>query len=119
MIATFDPFNSRLQTNPDFDSYCQKEINDFDGALVSGFRLVPLSHYKEIFDGKIEQIKSWKEANPAIYIHAEIGSFQTPEIMKYLMKRLPVDSLGLNEDELARAVDIESGWKGMLDGVFS
>jgi ADP-dependent phosphofructokinase/glucokinase len=28
-----------------------------------------------------------------------------------------VDSLGLNEDELARAVDIESGWRGMLDGV--
>jgi ADP-dependent phosphofructokinase/glucokinase len=117
LIATFDPFNSRLQTNPDFDSYCRKEIKDFDGALVSGFHLVPLSHYKEIFDGKIEQIKSWKEANPAIYIHAEMGSFQTPEIMKYLMKRLPADSLGLNEDELARAVDIESGWKGMLDGV--
>jgi ADP-dependent phosphofructokinase/glucokinase len=117
LIATFDPFNSRLQTNPDFDSYCQKEINDFDGALVSGFHLVPLSHYKEIFDLKIEQIKSWKEANPAIYIHAEMGSFQRPEIMKYLMKRLPVDSLGLNEDELARAVDIESGWRGMLDGV--
>jgi ADP-dependent phosphofructokinase/glucokinase len=117
LIATFDPFNSRLQTNPDFDSYCQKEINDFDGALVSGFHLVPLSHYKEIFDLKIEQIKSWKEANPAIYIHAEMGSFQRPEIMKYLMKRLPVDSFGLNEDELARAVDIESGWRGMLDGV--
>ena len=117
LIATFDPFNSRLQTNPDFDSYCQKEINDFDGALVSGFHLVPLSHYKEIFDLKIEQFKSWKEANPAIYIHAEMGSFQRPEIMKYLMKRLPVDSLGLNEDELARAVDIESGWRGMLDGV--
>jgi ADP-dependent phosphofructokinase/glucokinase len=117
LIATFDPFNSRLQTNPDFDSYCQKEINDFDGALVSGFHLVPLSHYKEIFDLKIEQIKSWKEANPAIYIHAEMGSFQRPEIMKYLMKRHPVDSLGLNEDELARAVDLESGWRGMLDGV--
>ena len=117
LIATFDPLNSRLQTNPDFDSYCQKEINDFDGALVSGFHLVPLSHYKEIFDLKIEQFKSWKEANPSIYIHAEMGSFQRPEIMKYLMKRLPVDSLGLNEDELARAVDIESGWRGMLDGV--
>ncbi|MDD1759196.1 MAG: hypothetical protein LUQ44_01170 [Methanothrix sp.] len=117
LIATFDPFNSRLQTNPDFDSYCRKEIKDFDGALVSGFHLVPLSHYKEIFDRKIDQIQSWKEANPAIYIHAEMGSFQRPEIMKYLMKRLPADSLGLNEDELARAVDIESGWKGMLDGV--
>jgi ADP-dependent phosphofructokinase/glucokinase len=117
LIATFDPFNSRLQTNPDFDSFCRNEISDFDGALVSGFHLVPQTRYKEIFEPRIEQIRSWKEANPSIFIHAEMGSFQKPEIMKYLMKRLPVDSLGLNEDELARAVDLESGWRGMLDGV--
>ncbi len=38
-----------------------------------------------------------------MFIHAEMGSFQNPEIMQYLLPQLSVDSLGLNEDELAAA----------------
>ena len=43
LIATFDPLNSRLFSSPDFDAYCQENIKDFDGAIVSGFHLVPVS----------------------------------------------------------------------------
>lgn len=112
LIASYDPLNSRLYSNPDFDNYCMENIYRIDGALVSGFHLAPLQNYKEIFDGKIRDIKSWKTKNPKIFIHAEMGSFQDPEIMKYLMPCLPVDSIGMNEDELAMSGDLEPGWRG-------
>jgi ADP-dependent phosphofructokinase/glucokinase len=112
LIASYDPLNSHLYSNRDFDDYCLENISCIDGALVSGFHLAPLKNYKEIFDGKMKDIKSWKAKNSKIFIHAEMGSFQDPEIMKYLMSRLPVDSIGMNEDELAMSGDPEPGWRG-------
>ena len=109
-IATYDPVNTSLKTNPDFDAYCLANAGDFDGALLSGFHLAPNEGYREILPKKIAQIKSWRELNPKIFIHAEMGSFQSPQIMQYLLPRLPVDSLGLNEDELAVAEGSFSGW---------
>jgi ADP-dependent phosphofructokinase/glucokinase len=117
LIATFDPLNSRLYSNPDFDAYCKEKIKDFDGAIVSGFHLVPGLGFKEIFDRKIEQISSWKEANPGLYVHAEMGAFHEPEIMEYLLERLPVDSLGMNEDELARVMSLKPGWQETMKAI--
>ena len=102
-IATYDPVNTSLKTNPDFDAYCLANAGNVDGALLSGFHLAPEEGYREIFPQKIAQIKSWRELNPKIFIHAEMGSFQSPEIMQSLLPHLPVDSLGLNEDEMAAA----------------
>ena len=117
LIATFDPLNSRLYSSPDFDAYCQEKIKDFDGAIVSGFHLVPVSGFKEIFDRKIEQISSWKKANPGLYVHAEMGAFHKPEIMNYLLERLPVDCLGMNEDELARVMSLNPGWRDTMKAI--
>jgi ADP-dependent phosphofructokinase/glucokinase len=117
LIATFDPLNTRLFSTPDFDAYCQENIHDFDGVLVSGFHLVPYSIYKEIFEKKIAQIRSWKEGNPQVFIHAEMGSFQKPEIMLRLLQQLPVDSVGLNEDELAKARNLSPGWHGAMEAI--
>lgn len=114
LIATFDPLNSRLFTDPDFDSFCSKNIRSFDGALISGFHLVSFSGFREIYEEKIAQIASWRDGNPELYIHAEMGSFQRPEMMKYLVARLPADSLGLNEDELAMICGPASGWRSTL-----
>ena len=105
-IATYDPVNTRLVSSKHFDSYCLENIRDFDGALLSGFHLVSFKEYKEIFPQKIAQIKSWKDKNPQIFTHMEMGSFQSPQIMQSLLEllqQIPVDSLGLNEDELAAA----------------
>ncbi len=117
LIATYDPLNSRLYSSPDFDAYCQENIKDFDGAIVSGFHLVPIIGFKEIFDRKIEQISSWKKANPGLYVHAEMGAFHEPEIMEYLLECLPVNSLGMNEDELARVTSLKPGWRGTMEAV--
>ncbi len=111
-IATYDPVNSRLLTSRHFDSYCQENIREIDGALLSGFHLAAFKEYQEIFPQKISQIKSWKDKNRKIFIHAEMGSFQSPEIMKsllMLLPKIPVDSLGLNEDELATAEGLAHG----------
>jgi ADP-dependent phosphofructokinase/glucokinase len=105
-IATYDTVNTRLITSRHFDSYCLENVRETDGALLSGFHLASLKEYQYIFSQKIAQIKSWKDKNPQIFIHAEMGSFQSPEIMQsllLLLSKIPVDSLGLNEDELAAA----------------
>ena len=105
-IATYDPVNTRLLSSRHFDSYCLENIREIDGALLSGFHLAPLKEYQVIFPQKIAQIKSWKDKNLQIFIHVEMGSFQSPEIMRsllLLLPQIPVDSLGLNEDELAAA----------------
>jgi ADP-dependent phosphofructokinase/glucokinase len=111
-IATYDPVNTRLLSSQHFDSYCLENIRDFNGALLSGFHLVPFEEYQEIFPQKIAQIKSWKDKNPHIFIHAEMGSFQSPKILQsllLLLPQIPVDSLGLNEDELAAAEGLSPG----------
>ncbi|NMB86621.1 MAG: ADP-dependent glucokinase [Methanosaeta sp. PtaB.Bin018] len=115
LIASFDPLNSRLHSNKDFDDYCLENILDLDGALISGFHLAPLSSYKEIYEQKLLQIGSWKRKNPRIYIHAEMGSFQDPRMMKYLLPRLCADSIGLNEDELAMIEGVGPGWRGTVE----
>jgi ADP-dependent phosphofructokinase/glucokinase len=105
-IATYDPVNTRLLSSKHFDSYCLENIRKIDGVLLSGFHLAPFKEYQVIFPQKIAQIKSWKDKNPQIFIHAEMGSFQSPQIMQslfLLLPQIPVDSLGLNEDELAAA----------------
>ena len=111
-IATYDPVNTSILTSQDFDNYCLENIRDIEGALLSGFHLVPLNDYQEIFNQRIAQIRSWKEKNPQIFIHAEMGSFQSPDIMHSILSHLseiPVDSLGLNEDELAAAEGLQPG----------
>jgi ADP-dependent phosphofructokinase/glucokinase len=111
-IATYDTVNTRLLTSRHFDNYCLENIQEIDGASLSGFHLAPLKAYQDIFSQKIAQIKSWKDKNPQIFIHAEMGSFQSPEIMQYLLlllPKIPVDSLGLNEDELASAEGLDGG----------
>jgi ADP-dependent phosphofructokinase/glucokinase len=115
LIASFDRLNRRMCTNPHFDEYCDKHLEEIDGALVSGFHLVSPDSCREVLDRRLNQIRSWKEKKPQIYIHAEMGSFQKPQIMKYVLERLPADSIGMNEDELAMIQSFPSTWNGILE----
>ncbi|MFZ2376247.1 MAG: ADP-dependent glucokinase/phosphofructokinase [Methanothrix sp.] len=105
-IATYDPVNTQMASSPDFDDYCKDNIQDIDGAILSGFHLAPPDRYRDIFPPRIEQIRGWKKANPDMFIHLEMGSFQSPRIARHflsLLDRIPPDSLGMNEDELETA----------------
>ncbi|TRZ67166.1 MAG: hypothetical protein D4Q77_03515 [Methanothrix sp.] len=119
-IATFDPLNTRLFLDPDFDTYCKHHLDDLDGILVSGFHLAPFQSpegrgYRDVLEEEIEMINRWKRSRPALYVHVELGDFQDAEIMRYLIGNLKVDSLGMNEDELGTIEDIDQGWRGLLE----
>ncbi|HQJ80446.1 MAG TPA: ADP-dependent glucokinase/phosphofructokinase [Methanothrix sp.] len=108
-IASYDPINTRLQSSWNFDRYCLENISDFQGALITGFHLLPLPGYREVLREKMDQLISWKKRNADLFIHLELGSFQSPEILSFLLDlipRFPIDSLGMNEDELAGAAEI-------------
>ncbi len=114
LIATYDDLNGRIYTDPDFDAYCEEHLDEVEGCLVGGFHLVPLSNYRELLDRRISQIGSWKRKRPDLFIHAEMGNFQRPEVTMYLLERLSADSIGMNEDELATLCRFEPGWTGIL-----
>ena len=108
-IASYDPVNTALLSSLDFDSYCLKHISAFSGAMVSGFHLLTLQNYGKILREKINQLRSWKKRNPNLFIHLELGSFQSPQIMSHLLdliSEVPIDSLGMNEEEMDAAVGL-------------
>ena len=108
-IASYDPVNTALLSSRDFDSYCLNHISVFSGAMVSGFHLLPLQDYGEILPEKINQLRSWKKRNPNLFIHLELGSFQSPRIMSHLLdliSEVSIDSLGMNEQELDAAAGL-------------
>ncbi len=114
-IASFDSLNRRLYTDPDFDSYCRKHLDEIEGALIAGFHLVTFPCLEESVKEKIEQIRSWKEKRPELFLHAEMGSIQKPEMMRCLLESLTVDSIGMNEDELAVLGGLDLGSRGVLE----
>ncbi len=114
-IASFDSLNRRLYTDPDFDGYCKRHLDEMDGALIAGFHLVNFPCLEESVKERLEQIRSWKRRRPKLYIHAEMGSIQRQEMMRCLLESLAVDSIGMNEDELAVLGGIEPGSRGILD----
>ena len=108
-IASYDPVNTALLSSRDFDSYCLNHISAFSGAMVSGFHLLPLQDYGKILPEKINQLRSWKKRNPNLFIHLELGSFQSPRIMSHLLdliSEVSIDSLGMNEQELDAAAGL-------------
>ena len=108
-IASYDPVNTALLSSRDFDSYCLKHISAFSGAMVSGFHLLTLKNYRKILPEKINQLRSWKEMSPNLFIHLELGSFQSPQIMSHLLdliSEVSIDSLGMNQDELDAAAKL-------------
>jgi ADP-dependent phosphofructokinase/glucokinase len=108
-IASYDPINTALASSRDFDSYCLEHISAFSGAMISGFHMLPLQNYEEILPEKINQLRSWKKRNPNLFIHLELGSFQSPQIMSHLLHllpKIPIDSLGMNQEELDAAAGL-------------
>ncbi len=114
-IASFDSLNRRLYIDPDFDSYCREHLDEIEGALIAGFHLVSFPCLEESVKERIEQIRSWKEKRPELFLHAEMGSIQSPDMMRCLLESLVVDSIGMNEDEMAVLGGIEPGSRGVME----
>ena len=107
-IATCDQLNFRLFINPDFDAYALQHAGEMDGALISGFHLMLEEYpdggsYLEIVEKILSRVLAWKAGNEKLRVHLEFGHFASRELSCTVLSRFAgvVDSLGMNEDELA------------------
>ncbi len=128
-IATYDPLNFSLYIDEHFKNYAHKHANEMHGAIISGYHL--LQHpdgqkkhgslskqlpkkkimnyaYKQRLNSSTEQLQSWKDKRDDIRIHVELGHFSNDDIASYAFSILSpvVDSIGMNEDELAMLAHI-------------
>ncbi|HOK57674.1 MAG TPA: ADP-dependent glucokinase/phosphofructokinase [Methanothrix sp.] len=108
IIATFDPMNRVMHINPAFRAFLERPDPAVRGVVLSGFHLVPYEMHREIFEERLGLMRGWLDTR---YSHAEMGSFERPEIMRYLLGILEVDSIGMNEDELSMLVDSGEKWE--------
>jgi len=110
-IASWDPKNARLEIDPAFYE-CTLKI-EFDRAVISGYQLLwrkyedGLSHADKI-NGTVKLISEWRRGKTRPLIHLEMGSTKDPETSKAVLEMVSphIDSIGLNEDELADILHI-------------
>ena len=105
-IATYDPLNFRLYMNEHFGKYSLEHVAEMDGAIISGYHMLPddeKSVYKDKIDLSLKQLQSWKELRKDLHIHVEFGHFFSDDVALYTFSTISpvVDSMGMNEDELA------------------
>ncbi|MFY1113228.1 MAG: ADP-dependent glucokinase/phosphofructokinase [Methanosarcinaceae archaeon] len=107
-IATCDQLNFRLFINPDFDAYALQHAGEMDGALISGFHLLLEEYpdggsYLEIVEQVLSRVLAWKAGNERLRVHLEFGHFANRKLARTVFSKFAaiVDSLGMNEDELA------------------
>ncbi|WP_292461486.1 ADP-dependent glucokinase/phosphofructokinase [Methanolobus sp.] len=112
-IATYDPLNFELYIDEEFSKYALSNIGDIDGALIAGYHMLRETYpdgsgYKEKLRRSLEQLKAWKDRNSKLHIHAELGHFYSAGIASDAFSGLAplVDSIGINEDELAMLAGI-------------
>ncbi len=107
-IATYDDENVKLKIDPAFQEGTLEVISEVGTAMLSGYHMLQ-SNYpdgskpEECIKKTIDLIKSWKERNPELRIHSEIGFVADDKIRKSTLNLLTlnVNSIGLNEGELA------------------
>jgi len=108
IIATFDPLNRVMHINPSFRAFLEKPAPDVRGVVLSGFHLVPYELHREIFEERLGSMSQWIYTR---YSHAEMGSFERPEVMRALLEILDVESIGMNEDELSMLAHSGEDWE--------
>jgi ADP-dependent phosphofructokinase/glucokinase len=107
-IATFDDENIKLKIDPAFQEGTLEVISRVGTAMLSGYHMLksnypdgskPEDHIKNTID----LIKSWREKNPELRIHTEVGFIANSKMRKSILNLVVpnVNSMGLNEGELA------------------
>ncbi|MFB0563272.1 MAG: ADP-dependent glucokinase/phosphofructokinase, partial [Candidatus Lokiarchaeia archaeon] len=107
-IATYDDENIKLKTDPAFREGTLEVIPEVGTVMLSGYHMLQ-SEYpdgskpEEYIKNTTHLIKSWRERNPEIRIHSEVGFVANNRLRRLILDMLApnLDSIGLNEDELA------------------
>ncbi len=112
-IATHDSYAFDFILDEQFFESIKEEVGKINKAVLSGFHLVLEAQASKI--RRVEKIiEEWREINPHIFIHLELGQFQSEKALKETEKLFPlVDSLGLNEEELRYI----TGEEGLEEGL--
>ncbi|MDI6856316.1 MAG: ADP-dependent glucokinase/phosphofructokinase [Candidatus Thermoplasmatota archaeon] len=99
-IATYDYENSQLLLDRNFITNVPKVIKSIDKAVIAGFHILSESYAYKILKIK-DLLLKWKRLNKKIFIHLEMGEFQSALVLQHVMKYLLpiVDSIGFNEFE--------------------
>jgi ADP-dependent phosphofructokinase/glucokinase len=112
-IATYDPLNFELHIDEEFSKYALSNIKEIDGALIAGYHMLRETYPDGSgYEGKLlrslEQLRAWKDRNSELHMHVELGDFSSAGIASDVFSGLApfVDSIGINEDELAMLAGI-------------
>lgn len=106
-IATYDPANLVLQTDPFFIKHLEQ--NGFDYLILSGFHnLSAKQNGQSIIDRSAKTIQHLKEVCPRGIVHLELASTQDKTIRRHILQKIAplVDSIGLNEREMLDFIEI-------------
>lgn len=111
-IATCDEDNLKLGIEPAFEVGTREIIKNIDKVIVFGYHLMQPQYnngttYIDHVAPATRQLLEWRHLNPNVKIHLEIGSSKYPEIRKIMLEKIAplVNSVGLNEDELAESLE--------------
>ncbi len=117
-IATYDPLNSGLAINESFRKSALKNIKKAGKVFLSGYHLLGKNYRKGICES-LKQIKTWKEKNPKLFIHAEFGDIEDKGIRTYVAENIfnNVDSVGMDEDELRDILSLYNPGLGAVNAL--
>jgi len=112
-IVTYDNVNTELYISPAFEDYSREYVKVANGAIVSGFNQLRSVYPDgsgpfEKFEKARSLMRGWKELNPDLLVHAELGHFSTTELAVFIFTELSgiADSIGMNEDEICMLFEI-------------
>ncbi len=109
-IAAYGEESSELCADSSFAEAVRARIAEFDGAIIAGFHLLRKSYrdgsgFETRLENALRQLREWRELNPKLRLHLELGSMQRSEIEAATLRASYLfDSLGVNEDELRSAL---------------
>jgi ADP-dependent phosphofructokinase/glucokinase len=90
-----------LEIDPAFVEDSIREADSMKGAIISGFHLLPDRDYKDKIDAVSDLLKQWKDKNPSLFTHCELGAFRSLNVAHELLMKVGIelDSLGMNGEE--------------------
>lgn len=111
-IATCNEDDLKLGIEPAFEVGTREVIKNIDRVVVFGYHLMKPRYNNgttciDHIAPAMGQLLEWRHLNPNVKIHLELGSSQYPEIWEIMLEKIAplVNSVGLNEDELAESLE--------------
>ncbi len=116
-IASYDPPMKGGIIDNEFQEAINSGINDINKAYVGGFHLFEKKSHILAY---ASEMRRWKEMNPDLKIHLEMGEFQKKEVFPLMKKEVfpLIDFMGLNEIELEQLTGSREFNASLLPGNF-